>query len=177
MSTESIGWKRDQQSVVHDGPRKILKRTFILPEGSRADYEIIDEGETCCIVAITTNNEVVLVEQFRPGPEKYLLELPGGKIENNETPLEAITRELLEETGYRGDVTQINRTYGSAYSNRIRHNFLATDCVKVAELNPQQGESIKLHLMPLNEFVEHIRSGNLTDVEAGYAALDKLGLL
>lgn len=173
----SIGWKKNQQLIIHDGPRKILKKIFILPNGSRADYEIIDEGETVCVVAITTNNKVVLVEQFRPGPEKYLLELPGGNVETNENPLEAIIRELLEETGYRGNITQINRTYGSAYSNRIRHNFLAIDCVKEVEPNPKEEEFIKLHLIPLNEFVEYVRSGNLTDVEAGYAALDKLGLL
>lgn len=173
----SIEWRKIQQSIVREGPRKILKKTFILPNGSRADYGIIDEGETCCIVAITTRNEVVLVGQFRPGPEKYLLELPGGNIEKNETPMEAITRELLEETGYRGIITQINRTYGSAYSNRIRHNFLATGCIKVTEPNPEEREFLKPHLMPFNEFIEHVRSGNLTDVETGYAALDRLGLL
>jgi ADP-ribose pyrophosphatase len=173
----SLEWKKDQQSIVRAGHRKILKKTFILPDGSRADYGIIDEGETCCVVAITTKNEVILVGQFRPGPEKYLLELPGGNVETNETPVEAITRELLEETGYQGDIIPINRTYGSAYSNRIRHNFLATGCIKIAEPNPEEREFIRLHLMSLNEFAEHIRSGNLTDVETGYAALDKLGLL
>ena len=172
-----IAWKKKEQSIVHNGPRKIFKKTFILPNGSKADYEIIGEGETACVVAMTAEREAMLVEQFRPGPEKSLFELPGGKVETNENPLEAITRELLEETGYQGNVTQINRTYGSAYSNRIRHNFLATGCAKVAEPSPKEGEFIKLHLVSLNEFIKHVRSGNLTDVEAGYAALDKLGLL
>lgn len=170
-------WGKKRESVVSVGHRKIIERTFILPDGSKTDYGIIDEGETCCVVAITTENEVVLVGQFRPGPEKYLLELPGGNVEKNETPTEAITRELLEETGYQGFVIKINRTYGSAYSNRIRHNFLATDCIKATEPSPGEREFLKLHLMPLNEFIKHVRSGNLTDVETGYAALDKLGLL
>lgn len=173
----SIGWKKNQQLIIHNGHRKILKKIFILPNGSRADYEIIDEGETACVVAITTNNEIVLAEQFRPGPEKYLLELPGGNVEKYETPLEAITRELLEETGYQGEIILINRTFGSAYSNRIRHNFLATDCIKISEPNPKKGEFVKLHFMSLDKFIEHIRNGSLTDVETGYAALDKLSLL
>lgn len=173
----SIEWRKEQQSIIRAGRRKILKKTFTLPDGSKAEYDIVDEGKTCCIVAITTNDEVLLVEQFRPGPEKYLLELPGGNVEENETPLEAITRELLEETGYRGTVVEINHTYGSAYSNRIRHNFLATGCIKVTEPNPGEKEFLKLHFMSLKGFIEHIRNGNLTDVETGYAALDKLGLL
>jgi len=50
----------------------------------------------------TKNNEVILAKQFRPGPNEVLLELPGRGIYKEETPEQAIERELLEEAGYKG---------------------------------------------------------------------------
>lgn len=64
------------------------------------EYYSISAKDYVTIVALTTNNELIIVKQFRPAVEDYTLELPAGYVEDNETPLEASKRELYEETGY-----------------------------------------------------------------------------
>ena len=127
------------------------------------------------VVALTTGDEVVLVREYRPGPEELLLELPGGAIDDGEDPLEAARRELLEETGYEGDLRPVGRILDCAYSSRVRYAFIAASCRRVAE--PHDGEQLEVVLLPVGEFVTHVRSGRLTDAAAAYRALDVLSLL
>ena len=63
----------------------------------------IDAGEWVNVVPITTENELVLVRQYRHGSQEITLEIPGGIIDPGETPAQAAARELLEETGYRAE--------------------------------------------------------------------------
>src|SRR3990167_3484347 len=117
-----IVWKKLKEVSYRAGYRKMLKRTFELPDGRVVDFDVKDEGRPVCVLALTTENKVVLAKQFRPGPEKVLLELPGGGIEDGEEPEDAIRRELLEETGYAGDIKFIGTSLCCAYSTRVRFN-------------------------------------------------------
>jgi ADP-ribose diphosphatase len=65
------------------------------------DYEIKDEDDLVAVLALTESREVVLVRQFRPGPEAVLVELPAGVVAAGADPAETAAAELLEETGYR----------------------------------------------------------------------------
>ena len=169
-------WKKLKEEVIKVGFRSVIKRTFELPDGRVDEYTINHWGESVCILPITENNEVVLFKQFRPGPEKVLLELPGGHAEKQK-PIHAAERELLEETGYAGDIKFVGTNYHCGYSDRIRYNFVATNCKKIQEQQLDKNEFGEVVLMPLKEFREHLRSGELTDVETGYLGLDFLNLL
>jgi 8-oxo-dGTP pyrophosphatase MutT (NUDIX family) len=81
---------------------KIILKTFRLPHGEVSHYDIKDQGAVACVLALTPENKVILAQQFRPGPEQLLLEMPGGCVDAGEAPEAAIRRELLEETGYTG---------------------------------------------------------------------------
>src|SRR5689334_15288255 len=131
-------WKRLKEEFFRFGYRRLVKRTYELPDGRTADFDIVDGGRVVCILALTVTNQVVLAKQYRPGPEKVLLELPGGGANEDEEPLEAARREFLEETGYNGDFQFIGTSLVGGYSTMVRYNFVATNCRKVQE--PQLDE-------------------------------------
>jgi len=148
-----------------------------MPDGKTADFDIKNEGPVVCVLALTPKNNVVLVKQYRPGPEKVLLELPGGGIESDETPDLAAARELLEETGYAGNLKLVGTSLECAYSTISRHNFVATNCRKIQNQKLDATEFAEVVEMSLPDFRAHLRSGELTDIEVGYLGLDFLGLL
>jgi ADP-ribose pyrophosphatase len=170
-------WRKLGEEVVYDGHRRILRRRFTLPDGAETDYDVKVEPDVSAVVALTPGRQVVLVQEYRPGPETVVLELPGGAIEPKETALDTARRELLEETGYAGALHEIGAILDCAYSTRVRHAFLATDCRRVAEPQPQAGEHLDVVVVGLADFVAHVRSGLLTDAAVAYRALDELGAL
>lgn len=157
--------------------RIIEKVTFRLPDNRTDDFYIKKEGPAVGIFALTENQEVILVKQYRPGPKKILHELPGGFLDLNENPEACASRELLEETGYRGDIKFITTCIDDAYSTMIRYYFVATDCKKINEIKRGTEEYIELQLLPIDEFKKILRKGELTDTELGFFALDYLNLL
>lgn len=156
----------------------MLKKTFILPNGQTAEYDIKDNGQTVCVLAFTSDNKIILEKVFRPGPEKILMEMPGGFVDEGEDPNKAISRELLEETGYSGDFEFVGTVIDDAYSNCIRNIFIGKNCKKVQDPKPEfDEENMEIFEMSLDDFKKHLRSGQLTDTEAGFMALDFLKLL
>ncbi len=171
-------WKKiSEKYIKENGWQKLIMRRFVMPNGKEDDFEIKKEKDVVCVLPITKNNKVVLVKQFRPGPEKELLELPGGCIEPNEKLEDAMKREFLEETGYVGKIEFVNTIFDCGYTTRIRHCFVATDCYKAGDTQPDETEFVEVLEMSLSDFREHLRSGQLTDIDVGYIGLDYLKLL
>lgn len=170
-------WEVISETSVRVGFRTMLRRSFRLPDGREDEYTLKKEGNPVCILAVTEDNAVVLVRQFRPGPMMVLDELPGGGMEPGENPEEAAERELLEETGYAGQVSFIGTSLMCGYSTGLRYNFVATGCRRVTNPKPDQNEFLEVVTIPLEQFRTHLRSGELTDVTTGYLGLDFLGLL
>lgn len=170
-------WEKIKEWPAYEGYRKILRRAFRLPDGRVEEFDVKNEGNPICVLALTRDQQVILFKQFRPGPEQELLELPGGGIEKGEKPEDAVARELLEETGHKGKVRFVGRSRDCAYSTMHRYNFVATECEKITEPQRDENEFGEVVLMSLGEFRKHLRSGELTDIETGYLGLDYLGLL
>jgi ADP-ribose pyrophosphatase len=152
----------------------MIKVRYELPNGKRDNFYLNNNGRIVCALVLTKDNQVVLAEQYRPGPDRIFLELPGGKIEAGETPQQGVAREVLEETGYQGKAHFVVATNDDAWSRKTRYHFVITGAVKVAEPHPDELENCQVRLMPLSKLRQHLRSGKLTDIETGYLALDYL---
>lgn len=132
-----------------------------LPSGKPYKAYVFEFDAWANVVAITKNNEVVLVRQYRHGVQEVLLELPGGVVDKGEDPLEGAKRELMEETGYSaGNIIEVGRLYPNP---AIQHNtlycYLATDVELTGEQHLDDAEEIEVQLVPLDELVEMAGQG------------------
>ncbi|MFA6131642.1 MAG: NUDIX hydrolase [Patescibacteria group bacterium] len=157
--------------------RAIDKVMLEMPDGRQVDFYLRRDGHPVVVLALTSENKVILFKQFRPGPGCLLAEMPGGMMEKNETPEQAIARELLEETGYKGEIEFVTRCWDCAYTDMHRYCFVARDCKKVCEPQHNENENGEVMEVSLDEFRNILRQGEMTDVEAGYLGLDYLKLL
>jgi ADP-ribose pyrophosphatase len=168
-------WKKLKEELVYNGYRKVTRVSYKLPNGVEADFDVnLSKLKVACTFAITKDNKVIIAKQFRPGPEKVLYELPGGAVDAGETLEEGAKRELLEETGYTGDLVYLGGYYLDAYSNQFRNTFVATNCHKVQEPSGDDHEFIEVEEMELSKFQDILSMGLLTDSSSARAALDYL---
>lgn len=130
------------------------KDGYISTDGKTVDpYFVVELPTSACALAITADNEVIMVQQYRHPIGKELLELPGGFIDDNETPEDAIARELLEETGYVFDnIVRLGKTAANpGVLNNFTYMFLANGGKKVGEQQLDANEEIAIHLKPIEE--------------------------
>jgi len=88
----NLEWNRLTEDERKIGRRTLLVRTFRLPNNRVGEFEVLRQPDIVSILPLTADGRVVMTRQFRPGPERVLLELPGGMMEAGETPLEASAR-------------------------------------------------------------------------------------
>jgi ADP-ribose pyrophosphatase len=152
-------------------PWKILESTYLRPRfridkcevASGVVFEpmVLEFHPWANVLALTKNNEAVLVKQYRHGIQDILLELPGGIVDENENPLDGAKRELLEETGYTTSrMVQVGRLYPNpAIQMNTMYCFLALDVEKVAVQKLDESEDIEVHLIPLDELIGMAKRG------------------
>lgn len=130
------------------------KDSYALPSGKTVDpYFVVELPASAAAMAITENNEVIFVEQYRHPIGEILLELPGGFIDAGENAAIAIQRELLEETGYSfSSVHHLGITAANpGVLNNFTHLFLVTGGKKIAAQQLDDNEEIGIILKPLDE--------------------------
>lgn len=132
-----------------------------LPSGKPYKAYVFEFDSWANVVALTKNNEVVLVKQYRHGVQEVLLELPGGVVDDGENPLEGAKRELMEETGYSaGNIIEVGRIFPNpAIQQNTLYCYLATDVELTGEQHLDDAEEIEVHLVPLDELIEMVRQG------------------
>jgi ADP-ribose pyrophosphatase len=170
-------WERLSTRPGPSGWITIETATFAMPDGSHSDWDLITGPDIVAVVALTYEGEVVLVRQFRPGPARALDELPGGIIDPGESPLEAGSRELLEETGYTGDLTLVGSTWRGSNDCRRQWLVVGTGCRRVADPSPGEDEFVEVLTRPIADFRAQLLGGQMTDMGAGYRGLEVLAQL
>ncbi|MFJ3794197.1 NUDIX hydrolase [Kitasatospora sp. NPDC090091] len=172
-------WRETSRTTVFSKFGRAVDRVdFRLPDGAEEVFYLKRERPAGAVLALTPDRRVVLARQYRPGPGRVLWDLPGGYLDPGEQAADAVARELLEETGYKGNVEAVGAYWLDAYTDARRYAFVATGCVRVAEPQLEQTEFIDVVTLSLDEFRTRVlRAGLMSDTAAAYLALDHLRLL
>ena len=153
--------------TIYEGAILNLKRDKVTAAGGEAYREIIEHNGAVCMVPITDDGKVVMVEQFRYAMGRVVLEVPAGKIDLGETdPFEVAQRELREETGFHAeDVRLLGMVNTSvAYSKEKIYVFGMSGLIK-GETDMDDDEAIDMKLMDFDEVYEMATGGKLIDVK------------
>jgi len=133
--------------------------------GNKSVREVAEHPGGAVIVPVTSEGKIIMVTQHRYPVDKTLLELPAGKLDQNENPLHCAIRELEEETGYKSEnVKEIGTIYTTpGYSTERLWIYLAKD-LKSGNHNREEGEfGMKVFEYTLKEIDEKIYSGEIVD--------------
>ncbi|MCE5089739.1 NUDIX hydrolase [Staphylococcus devriesei] len=137
-----------------------------LPDGNTSKRELVYHNGAVAVCAITPENEVLLVKQYRKPVEKPLLELPAGKLEEDEEREEAAKRELEEETGYIAkDLELITNMYGSPGFSNEKLTIYFTDQLSEGTLNLDDDEFVELHKVPVKDIKALLDSNEVEDAK------------
>lgn len=141
--------------------------TVELPSGRKTKREIVEHGGVAAIVAIDSENNVLLVRQYRKPVERVLLEIPAGGMEPGEDALVCARRELEEETGFSAERwEELGFFYTSpGFCTEQMHLYLATE-LRPAENAADDDENIELVRVPLTGVPELIASGEVCDAKS-----------
>ena len=135
-------------------------------EGFEIARSVVRHAGSAVMMAVDDKNRILLVRQYRLPADKYLWELPAGKVDEGEKPLEAAKRELTEETGYSAKKwTKLTSFYASpGYVQERMTIFLATD-LKSGEATPMDDERIEVRWFKRKEVGDMIRDGKIEDAK------------
>ena len=135
-----------------------------LPDGSKSSREVVEHSGGVCVAAITDEDEMFFVRQFRYPYKRVLLELPAGKLEKGEDPLEAGKRELEEETGtVAGKYYDLGKFYPTpGYCGEIIHLYAASQ-LKSTAMNPDEDEFLEVEKIAVDKAVDMVINGEIPD--------------
>ncbi len=163
--------------VIHEGWIRVSRRTYRLPDGRIAEWEMFGGGHAVGVLALTADQRLVCVRQFRPGPDRVVLSLPGGLVDPGETPEQAAARELTEETGYVSHDLERVASLQTTSALGQRHIVIARDCVPDGVQNLDDYEDCEPVVLAVHEVRAALKAGQMTTSDLTYLGLDHAGLL
>lgn len=137
-----------------------------LPNGKTASREIVHHNGAVAVLAITDEDQIVLVRQYRKPMDRILLEVPAGKLEGDEDPKSCAERELVEETGFKAkEMDQIASFYTSpGFSDELVHLYRGKG-LTAGDAQPDEDEFVEVLYLSLPEAKKYIETGEIKDAK------------
>jgi len=138
-----------------------------LLNGRKSRREVVEHPGGVCVVAVTAENKVLMVKQFRYTMKEEILEIPAGKLEEGENPFDCAVRELSEETGYTAKKwIDLGVIYPSAGVYReMLYQYLALDLEK-GEMHPDENELLSVEEVDIHKLVQQIYANEMKDAKS-----------
>ncbi len=145
----------------------VYRDEVTLPDGRTSIREYIKHPGAAVMVPILENGDIVMERQYRYPLGRELVELPAGKIDHGEDPIESARRELLEETGYEGDwFTKVGILHPCiGYSDEVIHIYIVEGLTFHQE-QQDKDEFIETFTLPFNEALDAVKTGEITDAKS-----------
>lgn len=172
MNDDPKPWRVLSSRYLHREPPWLVVREdrVALPSGVEIERYWVNEYEPWCnVVAVTPDDRVVLIRQYRHGIGEVHYELPGG-VADHGTFEESARAELLQETGYGGGIWTPFMTLSAnpSLTNNLTHTFLAVGVTRIADTAHEPTEDLRTHLVPAGDVLGLIDRGEI--VQALHAA-------
>jgi 8-oxo-dGTP pyrophosphatase MutT (NUDIX family) len=131
--------------------------------GAIKRFSVIDCDDWVNVIALTADDDVVLLRQFRPGARRICLEIPGGIIEPGEEPCAAAARELAEETGYTGEHWELigKVAPNPALQNNTLYTVLARGVALTRPPAPDDSEVLAVETASLADCQRRLVAGEI----------------
>lgn len=146
----------------------------MLPNGEVGKREIVNHPGAVAVIAVTADNKLLVVEQYRKALERSIIEIPAGKLEPGEEPAVTARRELEEETGYScGELTYI-QTFATSpgFADEVIHLYLARDLTLLENAAPlDEDEFVELMAITIEEAEQMMADGRIFDAKTAFAVL------
>jgi ADP-ribose pyrophosphatase len=170
MTFEEKTLKTEQ---IYSGKILNLRRDKVTTvNGGTAYREIIEHPGGVVLAAITGDDKMVMVRQFRKAVEKVVFEAPAGKLEHGEEIIQAAIRELKEETGYTAKQIESMGSYFSScgYTSEKLHIFLCRD-LSPGQTEFDEHEALIVEEYPLKDLFQQALSGRIDDAKTALAII------
>lgn len=150
----------------------LARETHRMPDQREARFEIIQHPGGAAALPIRADGRVILIRQFRPAAQDYILEIPAGRLEAGENGADCIAREIQEEIGYRAaTIEPLGFVYSSVgFCTEQIHLFVAKD-LTATDTALEPDEFIEPVVMELKAALALITSGKIVDAKTQIALL------
>jgi ADP-ribose pyrophosphatase len=156
-------WKKISSEVKFKNPWwTYIVDKYLLPSGREGDYHYVQTGGSVFIIPVFDDGNLLMIKQYRYLNERFSLEFPGGGVKPGENPDEIARKELIEETGYSGELEKVgifNPFCG--VTNEYCHVYIARNLKPSEEEKPDDSEEFLVQKISVNELEELIYTNEI----------------
>lgn len=155
-------WPVEECETVFTSPwLSVHRETVRRPDGVTGEYFRGDTGGDSVAIVAVHDDHIVLVSEYRPKIRQRVLSCPGGGVTGGESPIEAASRELREETGYEAGELQVLQTYWPTVAVSMRRSIVYATDLEPVGTDPDDGEFIEVVELPIEEAFERAREDDV----------------